>query len=566
MANVLISYSRLQSEQMFFLKEVIEQAGHNTLIDEDAIVGGDLIPHKISNMIEDADVVLCILTEDSLSSLNVYEELIRADERRRPIIPVSFTYYNQKNKIPHFLEKSHLITIKKPIPSNKEKNAVLKAISSQAEMIDELGLSETNSLLRRIQDSIIESNKETSPSFSSRLAQQILSEADREIDEIVSCKYNVDIGKEKNFLVRAKTIFEMAESVYAISIDRVSTFWKDAAHYIHAQKYIENQPSNTNRLYVFSSPKSAHRFRKILQANYLSYGKKGGIYLCDSKAFMSLINSWKQDGTNFPDRILDRDFGLLDFGTRKMQATLDSSALSFGPISTSYPFVVDPEKFCQTFKNLKRIKKGCMSRREKVVRWSQDLAVDDQKWGHTLERLFDTPRGEYVHLVFFREPIEHNLMQRFEKTIYEVKKALRVIQDEKGEEWGWISTWFGEYSLFDVQDGLFRAPLASCGKYKYVVMMRFSSEHGLNDYYEHLHHAEARRHLYSNVSSNLRFLYNYMDGVLHKNKSAKKAFSDFFSCIETMAADYIVRSDFTEMEPISRIIENNKPYEFSLGA
>src|SRR5262245_38130890 len=102
-------------------------------------------------------------------------------------------------------------------------------------------------------------------------------------------EYTIDLSIEKNYLLRACPLFKSAQSVYAFSLDQVSTFWTNEKNRPLIHEYLDSQPVDTRRIFVFSSAREANQYRKIIQENYNRYGDGGGVFICSLGSYQALL-------------------------------------------------------------------------------------------------------------------------------------------------------------------------------------------------------------------------------------------------------------------------------------
>src|SRR5882672_9889987 len=87
--KVLISYSWENSaERRALAIELGRVRGVKVLVDKDEIEPGDPIHPRISRMIEQSDCVVVLLTSEALQSREVLDEITRAHEQKKIVIPV----------------------------------------------------------------------------------------------------------------------------------------------------------------------------------------------------------------------------------------------------------------------------------------------------------------------------------------------------------------------------------------------------------------------------------------------------------------------------------------------
>lgn len=100
---VFLSYSRSDTAMKDWVEGTIRDLSDvNVWVDSQAIVPGDPIHANIEKGLKKSDCVLAILTENSIKSSEVWEELIRADEREIPILVLKELKVT-RDSLPHFL-------------------------------------------------------------------------------------------------------------------------------------------------------------------------------------------------------------------------------------------------------------------------------------------------------------------------------------------------------------------------------------------------------------------------------------------------------------------------------
>ena len=108
--NVFISYSWKQKLERSVLVNCLKDSTLlRIIVDIDRINTADPIHPRISQLIDEADVVVCLITQDSLLSTEVREELVRAHERGKVIVPVVRPDLDQ-SRLPHFLRDLNCIS------------------------------------------------------------------------------------------------------------------------------------------------------------------------------------------------------------------------------------------------------------------------------------------------------------------------------------------------------------------------------------------------------------------------------------------------------------------------
>jgi hypothetical protein len=393
-------------------------------IDRNVVKASDEIHKVISNSLDECDCV--IVSTKSFNSLEVISELVRADERGKKIFIVR--HKQDSSELPgclYFLKDILQIVY----TDTEHLESKIEGIFRGKTKSDFQVISRS---LREIQRSI---NLSELPEFKRDLVKRILREASQEIQQLKGIEYKIDVGAEKNFLVRARSIFENADEIYAVSIDSVSTFWTDEKNVQLAESYIKAQPNNTVRLFVFTSPRTANLYKQILQANHNSYGNEGRVFLCSLHSYRNLMA--KFGSTSNAVSFMDKDFGILLYSQQganrsnrkylKVEAFLDHSELSFRNIDSSSTNSFNYDGLLGYFHKLKELdfnnyaKEGAENDQKIVVkRWNHACVTDESLWEEELQELFPEERyGDVYHFVFFKKRDDI-----LEERVREVKNTL----------------------------------------------------------------------------------------------------------------------------------------------
>lgn len=522
-------------------------------VDKNVVLPSDIIHERISENLDACDCVL--VSTKSFGSMEVISELVRADERGKKIYILRER--SDKTSLPsclYFLEDKLQIRYSDIDDLNSKIISLFKDKTKNEFSI-------ISPELRDIQKGV---NIQNLPEFKGKLVKRILKEANREISQLKEKEYKIDVGVEKNFLIRARSIFESADKIYAVSIDSVSTFWTDQRNKQLAESYIKAQPDNTTRLFVFSSPRAANKFKFILQANHNNYGKNGGVFICSLHSYRNLLEKFSdpQEAESY----MSKDFGILVYEKSKdsqnehfIEAFLDHSELSFRDLDISHPNKFNYKGLLEYFNSLTTLDfdsfsedKGSQNSKILIKRWNPKCVMDTYLWRDELKSIFPEERyGDVYHFVFFRKYDD-----RLESKVREVKNTL-----ERDKEFMKIkSIWFGKkadtYPVADFQYGTLRVGF----DYEYVLMMSFESYEDLRVYYSDRKHSDLRKGLYKHLDKSLGLLYEYLDEI--RKEDPKKGTDIFESSIEGIVSSHMSRHDFVDKEDIDSIVRE-EPYHVS---
>jgi hypothetical protein len=88
MEKIFISYSRVDRHAAEKIKSRLTVAGETVWIDRDEITGGELWRAQIVEAIENCDTFILVISQNSVKSKYVLQELNIADSERKRIVPV----------------------------------------------------------------------------------------------------------------------------------------------------------------------------------------------------------------------------------------------------------------------------------------------------------------------------------------------------------------------------------------------------------------------------------------------------------------------------------------------
>lgn len=379
MLKVFISYSWKDLKTRNYLVNELKRADYEVLWDEKNIPVGDHIGLGIVKMLEQADVVVALLTPESIKSHFVTEELSRAHHQYTPIY--SIVNESIATKLPWFInttanlvytEDMELIDcIVKLIKALEEKHGHIVSTRKLHHGIRQQ-YHHANNLLKR---------KEFESSESQHLHQlacSTIQNVNDELSSIVKENYTSRVGKGFNFFTKAKPIFENASQIYAVSLDVVSSFW--VSHNISDQRlaedYLKTQPENTVRLFVFSKPDNAHNHVTILNIHAREYGQEGRVFICSLDAYEDLINKFAQaeDASK-----LEKDFAILEYSnntgtnTSIYKAILGHNSFTVTKNLDSESLPLNISAFKNVFAKLSILEPGQIDSDYQVMRWEVDL-------------------------------------------------------------------------------------------------------------------------------------------------------------------------------------------------
>jgi Mrp family chromosome partitioning ATPase len=85
---VFVSYSHTDRAYIHHLVQYLRTQGVESWFDDRLVPGGDSFGPRIQAAIDDGSAVLVVLTPDSVASTGVRRELVYAESKKKPILPV----------------------------------------------------------------------------------------------------------------------------------------------------------------------------------------------------------------------------------------------------------------------------------------------------------------------------------------------------------------------------------------------------------------------------------------------------------------------------------------------
>ncbi len=558
--SVFISYSTRDRAVVRLFETALTNENFNVEIDFEGIKVTDPIFSRINEMLLRSNCLLAYVTDDSLKSLNVLEELVRAHDRNLKIISVIEKETN-RNNLPWFMQNQLSIEFDKG-QIDDEMPKIIARLNEIREGYNGLNLSKSRYEINQM----FTDPKILSLPFKQSLVSKIIEGTIEELKGVLDDNYDFDLAEEKNFITRAFPIFEAAETVYATSLDRVSKFWKDMASKNIASTYILKHPRKTKRLFVFSSPNELHSYGEILNAHDFWYGDEGLVMVTSISVYKDIIGMIIRDKAE-ESILLNSDFGILEFnqedGNITIEAQLRERKLIFSKCDEKSSLVLS-EKFKELMDSLSDLEKGEMSAKG-FLRWSYNLHTSDVNWESILEDLFPRIKNTISHLVLFNNRCKLTK----DRLLSYKRELLKLLVKNK---LAYIELTIGENAEITENDAIFNGQLISEQNFKYLILISFPGEKQLRNYYTDQDHSKLRRKLYSEMDENIKYLYNLIDERYEelkvidnrKNHGYDRTYiEDTFETIENIASKYITRIDYFDSEGIKGIIDK-KPVSFNL--
>lgn len=540
---VFLSYDRDDKFMKISVENTLNSLPGVRLWTDSRIGFGENIRAKIDAGLKESDCMLVILTENSIASFEVWEEMIRANERQIPIYAIKEDGVS-KDRLPHFIAESVFIRYSK----NNERaiDEVLKELRDKIVEVKERTvnaqiLSSTREL-REISRLLLDNSK--TELFRAEIVGNVIDRTKEEVRGILGERYNIDIGLESAFLIRATPLFQNAEKIYAVSYDKISTFWKNPTLREVAKDYLRNHTPQVIRLFVFSTPLEAHKYIRILHAHAEHYNREGAVLLCSADNYVKIV----ERVTNQKDQVsvlLTEDFGVLDFGNKLVEARLSETKLEFSSIKESVGTQINHRKFMELLERFSRLPPGTSDGQYGVLRWHPDYLNSIQgKWVEALNQLFPSPLRDAFHLVFFTKKNGDGREAR--NKIAEIKDKLANLDVEVRPK----EIWFGKFTKVKAKDSKYGGPLKTGDEFPYALLMRLESLKQLEDYQNKLEHSDIRNYLYGRFDERIQNLYHFMEPLEEDDPRREK----LFDVVEDLSTQYMVRMDYMDDTEISSIV------------
>jgi hypothetical protein len=567
MIKVFISYSWKNIVTRKYLASKLLEANYEPLWDEKDIPLGDHIGEGIINMLEQSDVIVVLLTKDSVESPFVIDELGRAHHQYSTIYPI--VDESIVTKVPWFIDTNSNLRYTKDEELSNCIDKLIKALDENREYI-----TFRQKIHREIRqqyhhvNTLIKRRRFESPEgkYLHQLAYSTLQNVNDELSSMVKENYRSKVGKGSNFLMRAKPVFENASQIYAVSLDVISSFW--VSHNISNQKlardYLITQPENTVRLFVFSNPDNAHNYVTVLNTHARKYGQEGRVFICSFDAYESLINEFTKSDTSKQSMLLKTDFAILEYSnntgnnTSIYKATLDRHFFTVVKSPDSEPLPLDTTDIKNVFAELSSLKPGQIDSDYQVMRWEIDLQTKKKQWADSLSEIFKDRESDVIHLVFFAQHAFQgsDAKEKLRIKIRDVKSILEELREDKNHHIQCKDVWFGEYHIASANDARTNGLICNgeSQKFPYLLMMRFANKTSLASWYRFDKHSDLRRKLFESFNSEIADLFTQIDEIVRLNPHDVQV-SNIYSDIEQHASDYMCRRDYQEDETIIDIVE-----------
>ncbi|MEO8052967.1 MAG: toll/interleukin-1 receptor domain-containing protein [Acidobacteriota bacterium] len=568
MLRILISYSWKNMLLRVALVHIIEENGFKAVWDEREIPPGENLNEGIIIMLNSSDAVIACLTEDSLKSKAVLEELTRAHHQGLRIYAV--VHSSVATNLPWFLRETVYLSYETEEQLTATfKKLVRETIQNDAELLKAGRIHSIIQKLHRTATKMLDRNRfgTSEGKWSHELATAVLKNASDELKSLSISHYKAIVSKGANFLMRAKPVFERASQVYAVSLDTVSSFWVSDENHDQAlaKSYLSTQPTNTMRLFVFSTPDSAQNYANVLNNHAARYGADGRVFICTKAAYQEIVRAADDD-----KELFNCDFAVLEYKNLGhlsdlndpiiYEATLDRKFFKVERVNNRHllPVGEETEMRC-VFDDLKKLDVGEIHPRNKVMRWKMYLERSKDEWAAKLHELFPQMDRDFLHFVLFtREAIHNNSAElRLRECVHKIQCAVAKFAEDKNPKIRVKDVWFGESSIVPAFDGRTGGRLISdeSRHFPYLLFIRFENQHSLEEWYRFPEHFDMRRSLFEAFDPTLRSLFTAIDEIQSSNQEGVRTVASIYEEIERRAAAFIKRLDYSDTDTIRDIVD-----------
>jgi hypothetical protein len=544
----------------------LKSSGFSPIWDQNNIPLGDHLHHGILKLIEDSDVVVALLTQESVESKAVLEELVRAHNQHTRIY--SIVEISAVTKLPWFLDSDIQLRY-----SSEEDliGCIEKLLLMLARDLDFICADNLHKAIFQQHHHIthlLTRKRFISPEgrFLHDLSLAVVQNLNHELSSLVNENYECIVSEGSNFLIRAKPVFENASEIYAISNDSVSSFWvsRNILNQRLARDYLRTQPSHTIRLFVFENAESAHNYCTILNTHARVYGEVGRVYICSTESYKHIVDEFS-DSDEKDKWFRSSDFAILRYSdsdgnhTSTYRATLDGKHFKVKRSSRGGGFPpVESSEVQRFFSEINGLETGEIDSTYNVLRWQIDLHKQKEIWSQKLFDLFVNRECDVIHLVFFADHAFRNNedKEQLRQKIKDVKAILDDLKDETSHTIHCKDVWFGEYHVAAANDSRTNGRIrnAESRDFPYLLFMRFANTKSLEQWYMDDKHSVVRRRLFESFNPEITSLFAKIDEISAANPS-DVSMSTIYDTIEEKASTYMGRRDYKESKTVIDIVE-----------
>ncbi len=554
--RVFLSYSWKNKALRDSLLARLQEAQYDVRVDDQYFENGSELNQGLVVMLCECDVMVVLFTRAAARSKAVAEELVRAhslfvkiyalvEKGARTALP----WFLRNKRFHEYAEGDAEKGMASLIESMRRDQSALRGRAA-GRLVREQLLGVRRLLNRETSDSLLEAKM--------GVARAALEVTRDEIHALDTNFFTAVVGSGPNFLRRARPIFQNATKVYAVSLDSVSRFWTSRfkAEQRLAIEYLAAHPRATRRLFVFSSPESAHDYATILNMHARHYGDSGRVFLASLEAYTRLLAELGLE-TNHQN-----DFAVLEYQADPepvmFKATLDGDRFMVMRELSANP-LPDLKPFAQFLNGLDDLQPAGLDE-SGIMRWQVDLQMDHGRWSKRLKDIFVDRNPDWFHFVFFsREALAD---ERTNRQVQDIVAQLRLLLDKLRETHSRVPNaairlkdfWFGESSRAGHQAGpAVRAHVHhESADYPFMLMMRFDDESSLHAWYSDGDHLKLKRDIYAAFSPELESICATLDAMTVTEQAHAH------ETLEQQARIFLRRRDYSQADTIDDIVRRRE--------
>ncbi len=558
MRSIFLSHSWRYEDhaESSWLQDYVKQRGFKLWVDFGQIVSGQAIHDRIAQGLADVHGFLVLITEFSYNRQEVLEEIYRAHERQIPILLLKRR--NTNSRLPNCLirHRTHPFSELQQVSLIEYGEYALdQDMDVQAKIDDWLGLIQRSSVAVQVQQcnyvlyKLGQSIKELARyanTFEKALSDSILKQVEEELEGALATewRYSANIGSERNYLIRARPLFEAASNIFVVSREGVSRFWDAREISDEVDKYLKAQHKKgsneyTIRLFVFSTIEEAHRNKSVIERHFSVYGAdhmSGAVLISNISTYEAIL---KRVVTHpqYVSIMMTQDFALLEVkeneSTLNIEAVLSQTHFSFRDVSDTKPGIINHNAFKRIMLALARKtgEKGHIKQFDgtgAIILVTAD-SLKDNEWNRLLSAVFRHTPGRIRHYVWFRNGTHHGDYSSFRHALCSIRRDL---VDKLPPTISPARVWFG-----GVKDNHDHSTM--------IMQMEFENYEKLLGYYKNSLHSDVRFRLYAALMPSIASL------IAEYRKMTKGTESDrhaMFESIEAAISTRLVRKDYQQLQ------------------
>jgi nucleoside phosphorylase len=253
--------------------------------------------------------------------------------------------------------------------------------------------------------------------------------------------FKAQLARGYQFLLRARDVFGTACRVMAFSVDGVSTFWlssdmKDAVkQYIDSQAGGRTRNEDVTRVFVFSSPRTAHDYAKRLDYHAARFPNT---FVCSIDHYEHLLRQVFTHNVSESEKWVSRDFALLEYPDNRHRVYLANFVGEDMAVQgITWDVVADGLRVEKVREFFKSVESSCtvpgevrVADKIPVLKWKIGLWNEIPTWTAALAKMFEQRVSDVFHATGFKVGAGGGY-EAFRRALAKVKGALEKSKVEK---------------------------------------------------------------------------------------------------------------------------------------